>query len=169
MTSITSSMISLEGKSFNILKSLPIKPMTIILSKVLMAILIIVPIILVGDIVVFIKFSFNIWEIIMIFIASLLLPLIAEMFGIIINLKYPNMTAENDTEVVKQSTSTMIATFAGMGVSGISIFILIYLLKIGLSNGIILLGANAIYIILFIILFIYMKKKSVKLFNEINV
>lgn len=169
MTSITSSMISLEGKSFNILKSLPIKPMTIILSKVLMAILIIVPIILVGDIVIFINFNFNIWEILMIMIGSLLLPLIAEMFGILINLKYPKMNAENDTEVVKQSTSTMIATFGGMGIAGFSMFIIIYLVKIGLSNEIILLIVNTIYTIVFIILFIYMKKKSVKLFNDINV
>lgn len=169
MTSITSSMISLEGKSFSILKSLPIKPMTIILSKVLMAILIVIPIILIGDIILFIRFSFNMWEIIMIIVGSLLLPLIVEMFGIIINLKYPKMNAENDTEVVKQSTSTMIATFTGMSVSGISIFIIVCLARIGLSNEIILFIFNNIYTILFMVLFIYLKKKSVKLFNEINV
>ena len=58
-SSITSSMISLEGKSFVILKSLPIKPSKIIFSKVLTAIIIMEPFILIGDILLFIKFSFN--------------------------------------------------------------------------------------------------------------
>ena len=58
MTSITSSMISLEGKSFNILKSLPVKPYTIIKSKVLAAIFVMIPFILLGDIIVFIRFKF---------------------------------------------------------------------------------------------------------------
>ena len=61
MTSITSSMISLEGKSFNILKSLPIEPYTIIKSKVLTAILIMIPCLMIGNIIIFIKFQ-NILE-----------------------------------------------------------------------------------------------------------
>ena len=54
MTSITSSMISLEGKSFNILKSLPIKPYNIVKAKVLTDLLIMSPCILIGDLIVFI-------------------------------------------------------------------------------------------------------------------
>ncbi len=169
MTSITSSMISLEGKSFNILKSLPIKPMTIILAKVLMAVLVMIPLILIGDIILFVKFNFNILESLLIIIGTILLPLISETIGIIINLKYPKMDAENDTEVVKQSMSSMISVFLGMGISAISVFGLFYGIKIGLSNTLLLLLINLIFSILFIILMFYMNKKSVKLFNEINV
>lgn len=112
MSSITSSMISLEGKSFNILKSLPVKPLTIIISKVLTAIIIILPFILLGDLIFIVRFGLSIKQILMILLASVVLPLVSEVFGIIINIKYPKMDAENDTEVVKQSTSTMIAVFA---------------------------------------------------------
>ena len=169
MTSITSSMISLEGKSFSILKSLPIKPITIILSKVLMAILVMIPLILIGDIILFIKFNFNILEILLIIIGTILLPLVSETIGIIINLKYPKMDAENDTEVVKQSMSSMIAVFIGMAVAALSVFGLVCGIKIGLDNTLLLSISNLIFGIIFIILFMYMKKKSVKLFNEINV
>ena len=169
MTSITSSMISLEGKSFNILKSLPIKPFTIILSKVLMATIVMIPIILIGDIILFIRFGFNIWEMIMIIIASIIIPFISETIGIIINLKYPKMDAENDTEVVKQSISSMVAVFLGMGMSFISVFGLVYGLKNNISNILLLVIENTLYICLFGILLLYMKKRSIKLFNAINV
>lgn len=112
MSSITSSMISLEGKSFNVLKSLPVKPYTIIISKVLTAVLIMLPFILVGDLIFIIRFGLSLWQILMILAASVILPLISETFGIIVNIKNPKMDAENDAEVVKQSASTMVAVIA---------------------------------------------------------
>ena len=169
MTSITSSMISLEGKSFSILKSLPVKPMIIILAKILMAVIVMIPIILIGDIILFIIFNFNILEIVLIIVGTILMPLISETIGIIINLKYPKMDAENDTEIVKQSISSMISVFLGIGVAAISVFGLVYGIKLGLSNTLLLLLANLIFGIIFIILMIYMNKKSVKLFNEITI
>ena len=59
MKSITSSMISLEGKTFSILKSLPVKPYTIIKSKILTAVLIMIPCILIGDIIFKKEFTNN--------------------------------------------------------------------------------------------------------------
>ena len=121
MSSITCSMISLEGKTFSILKSLPVKPFTIIMAKVMTAVLIMIPFILIGNLITLIAFGFNIIEIIMLLITSFVLPIVSETLGIIVNLKYPKMDAETDTEVVKQSMSTMIATFMGMILTGLSI------------------------------------------------
>ncbi|MBR3363002.1 MAG: hypothetical protein IKG40_03650, partial [Bacilli bacterium] len=134
MTSITSSMISLEGKTFNILKSLPVKPYDIIKSKVNAAILIMLPCIFIGDIIIFIKFKFDIINMILITVTSVLLPLVSETVGIIINLKYPRMDAKNDTEVVKQSLSSSISVFAGMGIIAVTLFILYKLLNNSVSN-----------------------------------
>lgn len=169
MTSITSSMISLEGKSFSILKSLPISPITIIMSKVLSAAMIMIPVILIGDITLFIYFKFNIIEIILLLIPSITLPFISEMIGIIVNLKYPKMDADNDTEVVKQSISSMIAVFTGMIVSFLTIFLLVTLISKGLSNYLILGIFNLFYILLLLIIIMYMKKYSVRDFNSINI
>ena len=137
MSSITSSMISLEGKSFAILKSLPIKPYTIVKSKVLTAVLIMLPFILVGDLIIFIRFKFNPLSIIAILIASVLFPLVAETIGIIVNLKYPRMDAKNDTEVVKQSMSSTISVFLGIIMSGITIILLLWALSQKIQNNII--------------------------------
>ena len=169
MTSITSSMISLEGKSFNILKSLPVKPFTIITSKILSAVLIMVPFILIGDLIFFVRFNFNIIEIITIIVASILLPLIAETIGILVNLKYPKMDAENDTEVVKQSMSSMIAVFLGMILTGLTIVGLVIGIMRSISVDIIILIGLIIYLLLYLILVLYLYKNSVKDFNKINV
>ena len=169
MSSITSSMISLEGKSFNILKSLPIKPFKIVLAKVLTAVLIMLPFILIGDLIVFIRFNFSILEILTILASSIVLPIISETIGILVNLKYPKMDAENDTEVVKQSMSSTIAVFIGMLLTGGTIYSLIECLTNNLPIDLVLYAGVGIYTLICIILLAYLNKKSVKEFNKINV
>ena len=167
MSSITSSMISLEGKSFTILKTLPVNPSMIIFSKVLTAIIIMLPFIFIGNIILFIKFSFSIFEILIITLASIVIPLVAETIGIIINLKYPKMDAENDTEVVKQSISTTIAVFIGMFLTAMTIFLLVKGVMNNLNIDLLIFVGLLFYTLVFIILMIYMNKKGVKEFNEI--
>ena len=123
-----------KKKTFNILKSLPVKPYDIIKSKVNAAILIMLPCIFIGDIIIFIKFKFDIINMILITVTSVLLPLVSETVGIIINLKYPRMDAKNDTEVVKQSLSSSISVFTGMGIIAVTLFILYKLLNNNVSN-----------------------------------
>ena len=167
MTSITSSMISLEGKSFSILKSLPIKPYKIIKAKVLTALLIMLPCILIGDMIVFITFKFDLLSIVLILIASVLLPLIAETIGIIINLKYPRMDAKNDTEVVKQSMSSTISVFIGMVMIGINIFLLYKALEASISNIVTMLIFIGFYAVIYLGLEVFLHKTGDKSFENI--
>ena len=169
MTSITSSMISLEGKSFNILKSLPIKPHTIVRAKVLTAILIMLPCILFGNLIVFISFKFDLLSIILILIASVLLPLISETIGIIVNLKYPRMDAKTDTEVVKQSMSSAISVFIGMALTGITIMLLVMAVNAKLDNNIIILIFTIIFAIIYAVLSFVLHKICDKSFNNISI
>ena len=169
MSSITSSMISLEYKSFNILKSLPVSPFKIIIAKILTAVIIMVPLIIIGDIVIFINFDFNIFEIIMILIASIVLPIAAEIIGIIINLKYPKMDAENDTEVVKQSMSSTVAVLVGIVFIALTGYGLYKLVSINISIDLVILAFLGLYTLLCIALLVYLRTRGVKKFNEINV
>lgn len=169
MTSITSSMISLEGSSLNILKSLPVKPYTIVKSKVLTAVMIMIPVLLVGSTIIFIKFRFSLVYIILITIACIILPLISETIGIIVNLKYPKMDAKNDTEVVKQSMSSAISVFTGMLLTGGTIYMLYKSLRWGLSTGLILLIFVVAFLIIYVALEMYLVKRCEKDFNNIVV
>jgi len=169
MTSITSSMISLEGKSYTILKSLPIKPYTIAKAKVLTAVIIMIPCILIGNIIIFIKFRFDVLNIILISISSILLPLLSETIGIIVNLKYPRLDAKNDTEVVKQSMSSTISVFLGLIMFGINTFLLVKALDSSLSNNNIILIFLSVYAIMYIGLLILLHKTCDKSFKNISV
>lgn len=169
MSSITCSMISLDGKTFNILKSLPVKPYKIIMSKVWTAVIIMIPFIVIGDLIMFIIFTFNIAEIVMILVASFVLPMVSELIGIIANLKYPKMDAENDTEVVKQSMSSMIAVYSGLILTGLTIFLIVKAIKYNIGTDLIILLGLAIYFVMYLGLMLYLKKKGVKDFNSINV
>lgn len=169
MSSITCSMISLEGNTFNLLKSLPIKSNKIILGKILMAIFIMIPIIIIGDIIVFSSFNFNILEIILCLLFSCIAPFVSATIGIIVNLKYPKMNFINDTEVIKQSSSSMIAVLIGMFGSVLTIYLLYKLISLNLTTILIMLICLLIYILIAVLLFIYLNTIGIKDFKKINV
>ena len=122
LTSITSSSISLEGKTINITKSLPVSEKTILNSKILMALTIELPFILISIILFIIKFTPNITYTISLILLGLIVPTLTAIIGLLVNLKYPKLNFSSDTEVVKQSLSSMISIFTGMGLAIISIF-----------------------------------------------
>ena len=167
MTFITSSMISLEGKSLNITKSLPILPEKILLAKVLTSNIISIPVILICDIIFFVVFKVAILDIVFILLASIIMPTFTALTGILINLKYPKMDATSDTEVVKQSMSSTVSVFIGVFVGMLSIVIIILGSKINLELFIIL--ELLVFSVIVFILWRILKKYGVKRFREINV
>ena len=167
MTSITSSMISLEGKSFNITKSLPVSTEKILLAKVLTSNIISIPVILLSDIIFFIVFKVAIIDIVFILLASIIIPTFTALIGILMNLKYPKMDATSDTEVVKQSMSSMVAVFIGMFTAMLSIVVIVVGSTINI-NLFIMLELLVFSIIVFV-LWKILKKYGIKRFREINV
>lgn len=125
MTSITSSSISLEGSSIDLTKSMPISEKTIFLSKIIASDIISLPLMLLSDLIFIFRFTPSINNIILILLFTIIVPTFTAIIGLIINLKYPKLKFTNDTEVVKQSMSTMIAVFIGMGVFAITLFLMI--------------------------------------------
>ncbi len=168
-TSISSSMISIEGKSFNITKSLPVSTPKILLAKILACDLVIVPVILICDVIFFVAFKVGMPDMLFILLASLLVPTFTAMVGLMMNLKYPKMNASSDTEVVKQSMSSMLSVFSGM-------------LMAALAVGAVIVGgtgedansnlAIALELVVFgvidLILWVCLKKYGTKRFKEIN-
>ena len=152
LTCITATMISLEGKAFNVLKALPISGKKVLTSKVLAAVLLIVPVTLIGWLVMCFRFEFGVLDAILVLIGVVAMPLVTELIGILINLKYPRFDADNDTVVVRQSASVMVATFLGLGMVLVTIsltFATIFLA--GQTVGLLIM--DAIYVI--VALFLY--------------
>ena len=114
MTYITANLISLEGKSINITKSLPTSSSKILWSKVFASDLLVIPPLILCVIITAFRFPIAPIEIIYCLLAAIIAPNLVAMFGLIINLKHPKMQFSSEAEVVKQSASVMICTFIGM-------------------------------------------------------
>ena len=168
MTSITSSVISLEGKNISILKSLPIKVKTILMSKIYACLVITTPVLVIGNIVLFIRFNVGIIESILLLILSVLIPLVSHFIGILINLKYPKLDAENSTEVVKQSTSSFFSVLLGM-ILLITTVMIIFNIIDKFNSLTILIFATIIYVIINLFLYLLLIKRGVKRFNDLSV
>lgn len=163
---ITSSAVSIEGKTINITKSLPVDTKKIIASKIMMSnIIIITPlIILIG--IISIRFNISLINIIELILACLILPNFFAIFGLLINFKFPMMNAENDTVIVKQSMSTAVTMFAGMFISAIPLTI-VFVLNKYINLNVIILGILSIFIILNLILWKILKNYAQKRLMEI--
>ena len=165
MTSITSSSISLEGKKIDIIKSLPISEKNIIFSKILFSLIIVIPLMLISDLIFLIFFQVKLIDSILIIIATIIAPTLSAMIGILINLKYPKLKWTNEVEVIKQSLSSMVAIFLGMGLGLISILIMINFYKM---TYIVIILQLLIFAIGIVILYLIICNYGVKKFRSLN-
>ena len=168
MTSITNSLISLEGKNINILKSLPIKPKTILMSKIYACLVITTPVLILGDIILAIRLKISIIESLLLIIISILAPLVSHFIGLIVNLNYPKLDFENSTEVVKQSTSSLISVTIGIALLVIS-FVIISNIINKISASLLLSLGVIIFIMIDTILYYVLVTNGSKKFNKLSV
>lgn len=146
--------ISLEGKQFWILKSMPIKTNTVLLAKALFNIVLIAPITLVCTIIIAIVMKLSVALILTILLVPILLNLLVSFGGLLVNLLFPKFEFESEAVVVKQSISGVIVMFGGMisvVLLAILYFKLLSILPLAVALLIpilILLAVNALLIVL---------------------
>lgn len=166
MTSITSSSISLERKSFNILKTVPVKVKQILLAKVIASNIITIPVMLVSDSIFFIAFKAEITDIVFILMATLIMPTFTAIIGLLVNLKHPKLDASSDTEVVKQSMSSGISVLIGMVLGMLSIVAMIIFYKsIDVCFTVELIILATMVAILWMVLKKYGQKRFMQIYN----
>ena len=168
MTSITNSVISLEGRNINLLKSLPLKTKTMLMYKIYSGLVLTTPVLLTGNIILFIKFKIPILDMILLILLSILIPLVSHFIGLLINLKYPKLDFENSTEVVKQSISSLLSVMIGILLLIISVGIIIHVVGL-VSSTLLLLIATIMYLLIDIALYVYLTKSGVKNFNNLSI
>lgn len=115
MSSTTMASISLEGKQLWILKSLPVSPRTIFLAKIAFNLAIVAPI-LIDVVIISMVLYFELLKGLIILLMVVVYSLFISMFGLLVNLKFPNFNWTSETIVVKQSAASMVCVFTGMGI-----------------------------------------------------
>lgn len=164
----TAISLSLEGKHFWILKSMPISPKTVMHGKMVFNVLLGLP----AAIISLFLFSYS-TEISFVRLSLMLLIVISLSFavtalGSVINLAFPKFQFRNPTEVVKQSLGAFLGVF-----SGFTILILDGLLYYFLTKSASLeIGFLAIALLNFLIfggLLFFVNKKVESLFIKFEV
>ena len=112
----TNSSISLEGKSFWILKMLPVSTDKIFLSKIMVNLTILIPTIIIGSTFFGIYLHLSFTEFIYIYLTPLSYALFAANFGLLLNIMFPVFDYENEVKVIKQSLAVFLSIVFGITV-----------------------------------------------------
>jgi hypothetical protein len=114
MSGTTGSSISIEGSKLWILKALPVQAYTIYMAKILVSLTITVPASLICSVLLALGLKIQGLNLILLFIIPLVFAVFSALFGIIINLRFPKLDWQTETQVVKQSLAAALSIFVPM-------------------------------------------------------
>ena len=106
--------VSMEGKEWWIVKSLPLETKTILDGKLMFNLLLIAPFFAVGQICLMIALKPGFLDGALACLLSAGCVIFSCVFGLWINLLFPKMDWENETVAVKQSASSMLGGIGGV-------------------------------------------------------
>jgi len=112
--------LSLEGKNFWIIKSLPLPPLTIMIGKLLFNIVLGLPVAVFSLSLLCINFGIGVLGFVAMASYLVGLSFATSVMGSITNLYFPKIHYVNETEVVKQSIGGLIGVFGGFGLLAIN-------------------------------------------------
>jgi ABC-2 type transport system permease protein len=159
---MTYASISIEGKNLWIIKSLPLKPIHVINTKILLNLILVLPITVLSVLFLSIALKLNFMITIFSFIIPILMVILAAVYGIFFNLLLPNFEWKNEIIFIKQSAPAFIMLIVGMTLN-IFLILLNHNLNIVLFNSMVVV----IFILLIIVIYMYLYKNSEKLFMKL--
>ena len=105
--------ISLEGKRFWIIKSMPVNMRDVLKSKLLVNLTVSVPVIVFCHLMILISGLIPVYNLLVLFILSLSLALFTPLIGLIGNLWFPRMDYKNDIMAIKSGAGTLLGILFG--------------------------------------------------------
>ena len=117
MVSTTSSTISLEGKSFWILKSAPVKTKDVFKAKILVNILFTIPIAFIDVVILEILIKANALFALLVLAMIVGFVLFSTFLGLIMNVNNPKFDYDNPVKAVKQGKAVLFCVLIDMGVT----------------------------------------------------
>lgn len=113
MMTTTCTSISLEGKEWWIIKSLPVKTKDLLDSKLLLGLSLSLPFYVVSEILLVIALRPEFIELVWLVLVPMVLIVFSNVFGLTVNLKMPVFDWESEVTIVKQSASSAIGGLGG--------------------------------------------------------
>lgn len=168
MISITASSISLEGKHFWIIKTSPLSTYSIFKSKIIFAMILEMPFVIVATVIASVALHLDVLTIIMMIVIPTLIIVFLSCFGLYINILFPKLNWEFAVKVVKQGISVGITMITGMLISMLTCAIL-FVITLIISNLILAYILTIIWLLILItVSMLLLKYHGSKRFNKIS-
>ncbi|MGI6110068.1 MAG: hypothetical protein ACOYB8_09555 [Eubacteriaceae bacterium] len=119
LASTTSSSISIEGRQWWIVRSLPVSPGLLFQAKVLLNLSLALPSCLLSAVLCALAFGWSgfVWYLII----PMALSVMTSFLGLAANLKFPSFDWDNATEIVKQGGNVLVAMASDFAVTGVGV------------------------------------------------
>lgn len=114
ITNMTSCSISMEGKSFWILQTLPVRTKDVYFSKILANLTVATPFCLISIVFGCLTIKPDIMEYVWMIMIPVCYVVYMSVVGLTVNLAFPVLNWDNEVQVVKQSASTLVTMIVGM-------------------------------------------------------
>ncbi|MDR3071968.1 MAG: hypothetical protein LBU41_00560 [Clostridiales Family XIII bacterium] len=164
---LSASLISLEGKSLWIAKSIPVPIRTIITSKVCTHLIVSGLPCLVASICAIIAFADGVTDCLIILLPPQVASALMAVCGVAVNLNHPKLEWTNEIYAVKQGASAMITMFGAMGlVVGLSLVYAILLQSI-VTLTVFLWICTAVFAVAIVFIYSGLMKSGVRKFQEL--
>lgn len=165
MNDITAPSVSLEGKTLWLSRALPVSAIQVLSAKIKLHLYITLPFVLLFSVSAVTAAKADFLAAALMLAVPLAFVLFTALFGIILNLKFPNFTWINETVAVKQSASVSIALFGSWGV--IVLFCgLFYLVHAAVSATAFLALTLAVLLLVCALLWQWIVKRGTRIFNS---
>ena len=162
----TASSISLEGKSFWIIKSSPVQTKNVFWGKCLVNILFTVPVAIADVVVIEVLFKENVILAVLVGLMVVSFTLFSTFLGLLLNVKFPKFDYDNPVKAVKQGKAmlyNMLIDFLVTIIVAIIAFVAIYFINVMVASIIIAALGLVLAFIIYQILF----TKGIKIYENI--
>ena len=161
MCCISASSISMEGRRFWLIRSMPVSPKKLLTVKYMFDFLLDAAFSVVVSTVLMFVFELDPVQRVVFYVLPLAYCLFSAVFGLVMNLHMPKLDWTNEAAVVKQSGAVLAAVLVGMGISLFPITLCIFF---GSAFG---LAVTAALVIASVIMIIWLGKGGVRRFCEL--
>jgi ABC-2 type transport system permease protein len=158
MCCTTMSSISLEGKSLWIVKSLPVEPKMVYLSKIYVNLTVLSPAII-DAVILGIGLKLDVLIIVLMVFITVVCSIFISLFGLLMNLLLPNFNWSNETVVIKQGAAAVVTIFSSIGIVAIQFVLMVIIPNIAVAYFGYILVMIIIDLSLYAVLLSYGKKR----------
>ncbi len=113
---VSAPSISLEGKNLWLAQSLPVSPKTVLFAKVNCHMAVTLPPVLLAAVVSSVVLKLDLSGILAVILVPSVMTYFCALLGVVMNLHFPRMDYLSDVAAVKQSASSVLTMFSGLGV-----------------------------------------------------